>query len=67
MFCTHNEIDLRPTIVSIEETDWIGVQCKVCKSILGDRVRLIDLVDEGIRRSKGQGKDEPELDPDFED
>jgi hypothetical protein len=66
MFCTHNEIDLKPTIITIDGADWVITQCKVCRGKLGERVRLVDLVDEGIRRSKGLIVDPP-LDPDFED
>jgi hypothetical protein len=56
MFCTHNEIDLHPYIVSIDGADWVVVRCKVCKELLGDKTRLVDLVDEAIRRNKKQAK-----------
>ena len=49
MFCLHNEIDLKPTYASIENADWIVILCKACDQRVGTRVRLIDLVDQGIK------------------
>lgn len=66
MFCSHNEVDLVPDIVHINNEDWVGVMCKSCKSFVGDRARLIDLVDKGIKRARAQREALEALDPDFE-
>ena len=64
MFCLHsNEIDLKPIIVSHDNTDWVVVLCKACKAHIGERVRLVALVDEGISRARAQRE---HLDPDWE-
>lgn len=52
MFCLHNEVDLRPHIVTKDEVDWVVVSCKACKTHIGSKVRLIDLVDEAIKRKR---------------
>lgn len=63
LFCTHNEIDLQPFIESVDEVDWVVVRCKECQSFLGDKIRLVSLIDEAVKRNKAR---KAKLDPDFE-
>ena len=57
MFCSHNEVDLEPTIVATpddsgREADWVVVRCTCCKRLIGKRHRLIDLVDRAIKERR---------------
>jgi len=57
MFCSHNEVDLEPTIVAKpdgtgRETDWVVVRCTCCERFIGKRYRLIDLVDRAIKERR---------------
>jgi len=62
MFCLHsNEIDFKPLVVSHDGTDWVVIMCKACGSYVGERVRLIELVDDGIKRARAERE---LLDPD---
>ena len=56
-FCSHNEVDLEPAIVSMsdsegDDVDWAVVRCTCCKRNIGKRYRLIDLVDKAIKARK---------------
>jgi len=49
MFCTHNELDLQPVVVLSKETDWVGIRCTACKQLIGDKVKLVDLVGKAVQ------------------
>jgi hypothetical protein len=67
MFCSHNEVDLKPDIVSQDDADWVIVRCKACQNRVGERVRLIDLVDQSIKRAREMKQMLDDLmDPDWE-
>jgi len=59
LFCSHNEVDLEPTIIVKPDSNgtdvsWAVVRCTCCKKIIGKRHRLIDLIDKAVasRRNK---------------
>jgi len=59
MYCSHDEADLIPIIVAEGTDDWIVISCKACGSCMGQRERLIDLLDRAIRgrRDRLDGKE----------
>ena len=66
MFCSHNEVDLTPHIVSIDKTDWVVIRCTACEAHIGRSYRLIDLVDKAITQQRAILDQLPPLDPDWE-
>lgn len=64
MWCSHNDVDLKPTIVDVDGADWVTTLCKACNTRLGEWIRLVDLVDEAIRRKHEASE---ALEPDWED
>jgi len=61
-FCSHNELDLEPDILTLadsegNEADWIVVRCSCCKQVIGKRRRLIDLIDKAIKVWQAGKKD----------
>ena len=47
-WCQHNEVDLVPKIVPINQIDWVVVHCKGCEKSIGESVSLIELVTEAV-------------------
>ena len=66
MFCSHNEVDLEPYIDSVDGTDWAVVRCKACSSLIGTKIRLLDLVQQAIKRAKDARSQLDALDIDWE-
>ena len=66
MWCSHNDVDLKPVLISLKGEDWVTVFCMDCKKRIGKRVRLVDLVNTGIKRARKKREQRGELDPDFE-
>jgi hypothetical protein len=66
-WCSHNDVDLRPHIVPIQDVDWVTTLCKGCDSMIGRKIRLTDLVDDAIARQRAALNSLPDLEPDWED
>jgi hypothetical protein len=57
MFCSHNEVDLTPAIVSKDGADWAVVRCTACKKLVGKKVRLVELVERAVARRQAKQED----------
>lgn len=59
MFCSHNEVDLAPTIITKpdhngEEVNWVVIRCTCCEQVVGKKYRLVELVDIAIKEREAR-------------